>query len=357
MNRNQAFNELPALPPSQELETSAVLRKAIIANRRLAELKGTLTRMPNQGVLIDGIVLQEARLSSEIENIVTTNDELYIAAADENAASNPQAKEVLRYRQALWHGYEGIKTRSLTTNLFIEIVEIIKGKNIGIRRVPGTKIANPLTKEVIYTPPEGENVIRDKLAKLEQFIHAENELDPLIKLALMHYQFEAIHPFTDGNGRTGRIINILYLVEQQLLHMPVLFLSRYILRNKAAYYEGLRRVTEDGAWESWILYILDAIAVTAEETQTQVINILESMNKTLALVKERAPKIYSKELIEIIYKNPYCKVQFIVDAGLVKRQAASNYLKTLESLDILHCVRVGVEKYYINDELLKLLAS
>ena len=172
----------------------------------------------------------------------------------------------------------------------------------------------------------------------------------------MHYQFEAIHPFTDGNGRTGRIINILYLVEQELLHMPVLFLSRYILRNKAAYYEGLRRVTEDAAWESWILYILEAIAVTAEETQTQVTNILESMNKTLALVKERAPKIYSKELIEVMYKNPSCKVQFIVNAGFVQRQTASRYLKTLESLGILSSTRVGSENYYINDELVKILA-
>lgn len=216
MNRDKPYNELPLLPPRVALETPATLKKAIAANRRLAELKGLVNSIPNQSILVDGIVLQEAKLSSEIENIVTTNDELFRAAADEKLATNPHAKEVLRYRQALWHGVKSLQKKPLSTNLFIEIAEIIKGKNIGIRRVPGTKIANS-KGETIYTPPVGESVIRNKLSNLEKFIHTEDEIDPLIKLAALHYQFEAIHPFVDGNGRTGRIINILFLVEQGLL--------------------------------------------------------------------------------------------------------------------------------------------
>lgn len=222
MDVNQPFNDLPLLPSKVEIEMAAVLKKAIFANRRLAELKGLVNSIPNQAILVNGIVLQEARISSEIENIVTTNDELYRAASDEKLVSNPQAKEVLQYRQALWHGFNLLQSKPLSTNLFIELAELIKGKKIGIRRVPGTKIATS-RGEVIYTPPEGESVIRDKLGNLEKFLHSDADLDPLIKFAVPHYQFEAIHPFVDGNGRTGRIINILYLVEQQLLTKPILY--------------------------------------------------------------------------------------------------------------------------------------
>ena len=214
MDRNQPYNDLPLLPPNVDLDNPEILRNAIRANRHLAELKGSVLSMPNQNILVNSIVLQEARLSSEIENIVTTNDELYRAAADEKLAKDPNAKEVLRYRQALWHGLEILESRPLSTNLFVDIVSIIKQKEMSIRKVPGTKIAS--NKEVIYTPPEGETIIREKLADLEKFIHAEDEIDSLIKLAIIHYQFEAIHPFTDGNGRTGRIINILFLVEKGL---------------------------------------------------------------------------------------------------------------------------------------------
>jgi Fic family protein len=337
-----------------ELETTAILKKAIMANRRLAELKGLVNSMPNQDILVNGIVLQEARLSSEIENIVTTNDELYRAAADEKLASDPQSKEVLRYREALWHSYTALKSRPLTTNLFIKIVEIIKGKDIGIRRVPGTKIANS-RGEIIYTPPEGESIIRDKLTNLERFIHADDTLDPLIKLAIMHYQFEAIHPFVDGNGRTGRIINILFLVEKGLLDKPVLFLSHYILRTRPAYYEGLRRVAEKGAWGEWVLYMLEAIETTAVETQQRVTKILKAMETARELVRHKAPSIYSKDLIEIIFKNPYCKIRFIEEAGLGKRQTAAIYLKTLEEIGLLKSVKVGREQYYINNALIKIL--
>ena len=357
MNKNQPFNDLPLLPPTIELETTNVLKKAIQANRQLAELKGLVNSIPNQSILVNGIVLQEARLSSEIENIVTTNDELYKAAADEKLAlDDPHAKEVLRYRQAVWHGYELLRHRPLSTNLFVELVAIIKGQEIGIRRVPGTKIANS-KGEILYVPPEGESVIRDKLGNLERFLHAEDGLDALIKLAVIHYQFEAIHPFVDGNGRTGRVINILFLVEKGLLDQPILFLSHYILRTKSAYYEGLRRVTEEAAWIDWILYMLEAIEVTALETRERVIQIIDAMEEAKKRVQMQAPKIYSKDLIDVIFQNPYCRIRLLEQAGLAKRQTAAFYLQTLTELGLLKSIRVGRENYYINQGLIKILSS
>ncbi len=355
MNRNQPFNDLPLLPPTVELETTAILKKAIEANRQLAELKGLVTSIPNQDILVDGIVLQEARLSSEIENIVTTNDELYKAVADEKLSTNPQAKEVLRYREALWSGFRQLKDRPISTNLFIELVKIIKGSDIGIRRIPGTKIANS-SGEVLYTSPEGESVIRYKLSNLEHFIHADNGIDALIKLAIMHYQFEAIHPFVDGNGRTGRVINILFLAEKGLLDKPILFLSHYILRTKQAYYEGLRRVTEDGAWSDWVLYMLEAIRTTAFETQERVTKILEAIEVAKKTVQTQAPKIYSRDLIDVIFRHPYCKARFLEEAGLAKRQTAALYLQTLEDIDLLESVKVGTAKYYVNKTLTQILS-
>jgi Fic family protein len=355
-DRNRAYNDLPLLPPSIELETPAILKKAISANRVLAELKGLAKLIPNQGILINGIVLQEARLSSEIENILTTNDELYKAAADERLSTDVHTKEVLRYREALWHGYQALKQRPLTTNLFIEIAGIIKQSDMDIRRVPGTKIANS-RGEVIYTPPEGEAVIRDKLSNLERFIHAEDNLDPLIKLAVLHYQFEAIHPFSDGNGRTGRILNILFLVEQGLLDIPVLYLSHYIIHHKSAYYEGLRRVTENQDWINWVAYMLDAVETTARQTQERVLRILGLMQDAQELVSKQAPKIYSKDLIETVFMHPYCKIRFLEERGIAKRQTASNYLQTLENLGLLRSRKMGRELYYINDRLFQVLTE
>jgi Fic family protein len=356
MNPYQPFNDLPSLPPLVELETTAILKKAIAANRKLAELKGLVNSIPNQGILINSIALQEARLSSEIENIFTTNDQLYQAAANEKLTEDSRSKEVLRYRQALWYGFNELKNKPLSTNLFIEIVKIIKNNDMGIRRMPGTKIANS-RGEVIYTPPEGESIIRDKLANLEEFLHCDDGLDPLVKLAILHYQFEAIHPFIDGNGRTGRIINILFLVEKRLLDTPLLFHSHYILRTKPLYYEGLRHVTEQNAWSDWILYILEAIEVTALETQERVNNIIALMSKARELVQKKAPKIYSKDLIEIIFKHPYCKIEFIEEARIAKRQTASSYLQTLEEIGLLRSIKVGRQSYYINQELINALSK
>lgn len=349
-DRSQPYNDLPLLPPVSEMESKAVLKQAIAANRTLANLRGLAAQIPNQAVLINSIVLQEARLSSEIENIVTTNDELYRADADPEGKTDAHTKEVLRYRQALNFGFRELASRPLTTNLFIDIVRIIKEVELGVRRVPGTALKNALG-EVVYTPPEGEAVIRDKLSNLEQFIHAEDGIDPLVKMAVMHYQFEAIHPFEDGNGRTGRILNLLYLVEQQLLDIPVLFLSRYIIANRAEYYEGLRGVTERQDWETWILYMLRAVESTAQQTYDQVTRIRELMEQTRTEVQTLAPGIYSKDLIEVIFKQPYTKIQFLVDAGIAKRQTASTYLQALANLGILRPSKQGREMYYINDAL------
>jgi Fic family protein len=355
-DRNRPFNDLPPLPPAAELETPRILKKAIAAHRVLAELKGLAKLIPNQAMLVDGIVLQEARLSSKIENVLTTNDALYRAAADERVATDPHTKEVLRYREALWHGFRALEHRPLATNLFVEIAGIIKESDIGIRRVTGTKIANGIG-EVIYTPPEGEAVIRDKLANLERYLHAQDGTDPLVKLAVLHYQFEAIHPFLDGNGRTGRILNILYLVDQGLLELPVLYLSHYIIHHKAAYYDGLRQVTEAGDWETWVAYLLDAVEATARQTQERVLGILDLMTQAQALVAERAPKIYSKDLIEVVFMHPYCKIRFLEERGIAKRQTASVYLQTLESLGLLRGKRIGRELYYINEPLFRLLTA
>lgn len=358
-DRSAPYNDLPLLPPKAELETRAVLKQVTASSRALADLRGLARMIPNQGILINGIVLQEARMSSEIENIVTTSDELYRAAADVDGSADPSTKEVLRYREALWHGYQAIKERPLTTNLFIEIARIIKKMDLDVRKVPGTKLANPKSGEVIYTPPEGEAVIRDKLANLENFLYPEPDdgLDPLIRLAVMHYQFEAIHPFPDGNGRTGRIMNILLLVERQLLDIPVLYLSRYILENRASYYEGLRRVTEEGAWEDWVLYILKAIEETARETQARVQQIIDLMEAVRAEVQAKAPRIYSKDLIEIVFHHPYCKIKFVEEAGKTTRQTASSYLKTLSELGILRPHKIGRDAYFINDKLLRVLTK
>ena len=349
-NRQLPYNDLPLLPPITELETKAVLKQAISANRVLANLRGLAAKIPNQGLLINSIVLQEARLSSEIENIVTTNVELYRAAANGDGKTDPHTKEVLRYREALHFGFKALRERPLNSNLFIELVQLIKQVDIGIRAIPGTALKNDLG-EVIYTPPVGEAVIRDKLANLDQFIHADDGLDPLVKMAVMHYQFEAIHPFPDGNGRTGRILNLLFLVEQQLLDIPVLFLSRYIITHRQDYYAGLRGVTESQDWERWVLFMLKAVESTAQQTFEQVNRILALMEEVRERVQREAESIYSKDLVEAIFMQPYTKIAFLVEAGIAKRQTASRYLQTLAAMGILREEQVGREKYYINDAL------
>ena len=352
------YNELPLLPPKVDIETRSVLKKAISAGRALAELKGLGETIPNQAILVNSIVLQEAKASSEIENIITTHDALFQAFSAQTSQIDQATKEVLRYREALWEGFNALRERSLlTTNLFVRIVQTIRGNQAGIRNTPGTKVANAATGEVIFTPPEGETVIRDKLRNLEEYIHGESPVDPLVKLAIIHYQFEAIHPFTDGNGRTGRIVNILYLVLNGLLDLPVLYLSKYIIDRKSDYYQLLRGVTANGEWEPWVLYMLDAVEQTALHTKQKILAIRELVAETIRLVKEKLPsRVYSKELIEILFRQPYTKVQFLVDAGLAERKTAANYLKELEEAGIVVVRKIGKENLYLNVRLFELLS-
>lgn len=357
-DRRIPYNDLPLLPPAGiELETRAVLKKAISARTALAELKVAGHLIPNQAVLIQALGLQEAKLSSEIENIVTTNDELYRGFSQGDGSGNPATKEVLRYKDALWMGYNALRNenRPLGTRLFEEIFAAIKQSQDGIRRIPGTKLSNPLTGDVIYTPPEGDVLIRNKLANLEAFIHQPDDLDPLVKMAILHYQFEAIHPFTDGNGRTGRILNLLYLIDQGLLDIPVLYLSRYIIEHKNDYYEGLRSVTERQTWEAWILYMLQAVESTARLTCGKIRGIEQLMHETAEIILSSLPKIYSWDLVEAIFQQPYCRIHFLEDAQIAKFETASRYLKKLSDIRVLRPLKAGRDIYYVNTKFLDLL--
>ena len=352
------FNSIPRLPPKTQVETLRTLKKAISANRAVAELRAVGNLIPNQSLLLRSIVLQEAKQSSEIENIVTTNDKLYQAFGNDMKNVNHATKEVLSYESALWSGYQNLQHGGfLNTRLFIDIVQTIRQAEVGIRTMPGTHIANSITGKIVYTPPSGESLIRDLLQNLSEYIYAEDDIDALIKMAVLHYQFEAIHPFSDGNGRTGRVLNILYLIHAGVLDIPVLYLSRYIIRNKSDYYEGLRRVTEKGEWEDWILYMLDAVEVMARESRDKVVRIRSAIETAIDQVKAELPRIYSKDLVELLFEQPYIRIQSIVAAGIAQRQTAAEYLKELASKDILHAVKVGRETLYVNRNLLAILAE
>jgi len=352
------YNGLPSLPPRGNLESRAILRKTISAGRALAELKGLGQTIPEQAILINSIILQEAKASSEVENIITTTDKLFQAFTAKSGRFDPATKEVLRYREALWLGFNELKTREvLTTNLFVKIVQTIKQNETGIRDISGTTLRNP-RGEIIYTPPEGKTLIQDKLRNLEDYIHSEDDIDPLIKMAVVHHQFEAIHPFPDGNGRTGRIINTLFLAFRGLLELPVLYLSKYIIENKKEYYRLLRRVTEDYDWEPWILYILEAVEQTAVFTRQRIIAIRDLMVETMEKARGGLPRrVYSKELIELLFQQPYCKISFLVDKGIASRNIASSYLNELTKNNILRKMKAGKEFIYLNTALYDLLSK
>jgi Fic family protein len=353
--KNDPYNNLSFLPPSKDLETKKILRKTILASRALAQLNGAITNLPNPRLFSDTIHLQEAKASSEIENIITTNDELFKSIVADSKFDNPMAKEVVSYKDALWYGLEQIESIPfITTNLCIEIMQKIKLNTSSIRTTPGTTLSNN-KGNVIYTPPSGESVIREILTNLENFINEDNSLDPLIKLALLHYQFEAIHPFSDGNGRTGRILLLLYLKIEKLLDIPAIYLSEYIIKNKSEYYKRLRLVTEKEDWESWVLYILDMIEWTSKKGIVRLENILNSMSTTSEKIKKELPKAYSKELIEILFKLPYTKRQHLIDAGLGTAKTVGNYLIELEEKGFLKSVKMGKEKLYLNHQLMAIL--
>ena len=348
--------KLPMLPPSVNLETKAVLKALARASRALAELKGYADTIPNKQILINAVTINEAKDSSAIENIITTHDDLYKAMSG-NSMTNSSAKEVVSYRSALWLGYENVKKNGmLTTNMIVDIQECIEDNRAGIRKLPGTVLLNEATGETVYTPPSGEVEILDLMNNLEKYINEDFDgIDPLIKLAVIHYQFESIHPFYDGNGRTGRIINILYLVLMELLDSPILYLSSYIIRNKAAYYKLLQEVRTSENWEEWIVYILTGIEETAEETLMLVKRINSEVAAMTAEIKEKLPKLYTKELIELLFYEFYTKIQYIEVGLSVSRRTAVTYLQTLEKEGFLVSEKIGKERIYQNKRLYDLV--
>ncbi len=356
-DRKNPYNDLPLLPPTKDIETKKILRKTISAGRVLAQLNGTLLNLPNPTLFLDTIYLQEAKASSEVENIITTNDELYRSFVADKKIENLSTKEVLSYKKALWLGLEELKAKPfITTNLCIKIVQCIKQNNASIRVTPGTTLSNN-RGEIIYTPPSGETIIREKLANLEKFINEESNIDPLIKMALLHYQFEAIHPFVDGNGRTGRILLLLYLKLSGLLEVPAIYLSEYIIQNKNDYYTKLRGVTENENWEDYILYMLDMIEQTASKGLKRLNLITQAIEEMSTNIKTKLPKMYSKDLVEILFRLPYTKRQNLIDDNLGNAKTVGNYLIALEQNGILESVKVGKEKLYLNQKLLKILEN
>lgn len=359
--RNLPYNSLPDLPPNETFELPTLNRLVIKANKLLAELKGFCQTLPNPEILLNTIVLQESKDSNEIENIVTTQDDLYMTSLKQGTTSqNSEAKEVLFYREALYYGLKELQTYNLITiNTLIGIVQHIKSSTVGIRTITGVKIANPSTKEVIYTPPEGEELVLQKLKELERFINddSHSEIDPLIKMALIHYQFEAIHPFSDGNGRTGRILNILYLIQQNLLTLPVLYLSSFIIQNKSKYYTLLREVTEQKDWIKWVEFVLEGIANTSESTLSKIRKILDHQQQLDPKVRLVLGNSASRELTELLVSHPYIKIGVLVEKNIAKRQTASEYLKKLSKAGILTSVKNGKDVYYINERLMEILSQ
>lgn len=348
------YNDLPVLPPAKELETHAVLKRCITARAALAELKQAAELIPNPGVLIKTLPLLEARASSEIENIVTTTDRLFQYRYDDEQA-DPATREALRYSHALLEGYRALKERPLITRTAEQICSEIKGKEMTVRRIPGTALASGKDNRIIYTPPVGEDRIRTLLANWENFLHTATQFDPLVRMAAAHYQFEAIHPFTDGNGRTGRVLNSLFLIEQGLLTLPILYLSRYIIQNKAEYYRLLLAVTQEQAWESWLIYMLQGVEETAIWTTAKIGAMRTLAAHTAEYVRTKLPKIYTHELVNLVFELPYCRIANVTEAGIAGRQAASRYLKQLAGIGVLEETVVGKEKLFLHPKLMNLL--
>lgn len=347
---------LPELPPDADLETRTILRACILARAALAELKQATRLIPNQGMLINTLPLLEARSSSEIENVVTTTDRLF-QHLDAEGRADPATKEALRYREALMDGFRRLRERPLSTGTAEAVCSRIKGVEMRVRRVPGTALANAATGEVIYTPPVGESLLRDLLGNWERFLHQDDALDPLIRMAVTHYQFEAIHPFTDGNGRTGRVLNSLFLVQAELLDLPVLYLSRHILAKKSDYYRLLLQVTRERDWEPWILFMLEAVAETSRWTSAKIEAIRSLQDATANHLKAELPKIYSRELLDVIFEQPYCRIANLVEHGIAKRQTASRYLHELSAAGVLTELTAGREKLFVQPRLMHLLSE
>jgi Fic family protein len=351
-----SFHLMP-LPPAVDLETPAIFRRLNQANRHLAELKGTVKTIPNANILIDTLLLQEAKDSSEVENIVTTHDELFRAVSGVEAVS-PATKEVKQYVLALRQGLVSVKNNGLIPNrLLLEMQGILEPNKAGVRKLPGTTLTNAVTGEIIYTPPQNHDDIIAHLSDLERFINdaSVSSLDPLIKMALIHYQFESIHPFYDGNGRTGRILNVLYLVASGLLDIPVLYLSRYIIQYKSDYYRLLQEVRDQNAWEAWVSFMLDAVSQTARHTLYLVEEIRRLMQEAKLLIRDTLPSIYSQDLLNHLFRHPYTKISFLMADLQISRPTATKYLNRLAQNKIVQKHKLGRTFYYINEALANLL--
>lgn len=352
-------NNLEMLPyKNVNLNTVKILEQLNKASRALAELKGYANTIPNMHILINAITINEAKDSSEIENIVTTHDSIF-KVLTESGYQEENAKEIVNYRNAIWEGFKLVKKYGyINTNIIVKIQSYIEHNNAGIRKLSGTTLKNSITGETIYTPPQSEKEIRDYLKNLEDFMNDNSDnLDPLIKLCLIHYQFESIHPFYDGNGRTGRILNVLYLVLNKLLDSPILYLSRYINSNKQEYYKLFNEVRNDQNYEEWIIYLLRGIEVTSKET----INLIEKIQGEIKLYSEefknKLPKIYSKKLLNSLFYEVYTKISYIQDACSVTRITATSYLNQLEKVGLLESEKIGREKIYKNIKLIKILSE
>ena len=340
-----------------DLKTKKILEQLTLSSRALAELKGYANTIPNMHILINAVTINEAKDSSAIENIVTTHDDIY-KVLTESGYKEENAKEVVDYRNAIWTGFEQIKKDGfINTNTIVKIQETIEHNNAGIRKLPGTELKNSNTGETIYTPPQNEQEIRKYLRNLEDFINNEDNIDPLIKVCLIHYQFESIHPFYDGNGRTGRILNILYLVLNNLLDSPILYLSKYINKTKKEYYKLFTDVSENNNFEDWILYILKGIEITSKETIKLIERIQNEMKNYKEEFRNKLPKIYSKELLESLFYEVYTKISYVEKKCNVTRITATSYLNQLEEIGLLESEKIGRDKIYKNLRLIKLLSN
>jgi Fic family protein len=350
------WNDLPLLPPAATLEPSTVLRQAARTHGVLGRLCGYCATLPNAGMLVDSLVIQEARSSSAIENIITTQDAVYRAMASDGT-SDPAAREVIDYREALWKGYRLLKSQgSMSVKSIFAMQESIVHNDAGVRALPGTVLRNEKNGKVVYTPPNGRERIMALLSNLETYAARVDDVDPLVRMAVIHYQFESIHPFYDGNGRTGRILNTLYLVQRGLLDLPVLYLSREINERKDAYYRLLQEVRTKDSWEPWILFVLEAVERSSNHTLQLIRGIVDVLDRTLETCRSRLPRTtYSKELVERLFVQPYVKTEHLVKAGIAERRTATKYLRQLEEIGVLSSFKSWRETIFINTGLVKVL--
>lgn len=351
--------QIPLLPLGFDLESKAVMKKTAAARSALAEMKGAALSIPNESILINTLSLQEAKDSSAIENIITTHDELYQGDYFKKEFKSIASKEVHNYAAALRWGFETVREKGfVSNNHIIQVQATLEENDAGFRKVPGTELKNEQTGEIVYTPPQSHNEVLDLMNNLEEFINDNtiSDWDPLVKMAVIHHQFESIHPFYDGNGRTGRIINILYLVKEGMLNLPILYLSRYINQNKADYYRLLQKVRTENAWEEWVLYTLNGI----EQTSLQTIKIIEGIKNLMLKHKKKIrehTKFYSQDLINNLFNHPYTKIDFVITDLEVSRLTATKYLDELDQIGIVQKVKLGRDNYYINTDLYNLLSN